>query len=343
MSVSNFEIITDEKKWCELLKKVEYYDFYHTYSYHKLSKLEGETPVMIKFDMNKQLILFPLLLRKIFDTDYYDLTSVYGYAGPIGNVNADFDNTFFVKYFNNYLKENKIVSIFSRLNPFIPNQQKMLMNLGELVSLNKIVNIDLNQDVDEQRKGFSKLTKRNLNKARKLCYVEKGNKESDIDVFLDLYYENMKRVNAKAYYFFNKKYLKGFLKSNEYAADIFFAKLKETDQPISAAIIVKTNNIIQYHISGTKNDFLKLSPIRLLIDEARVLGSSENYKYFNLGGGLSNQIDSLFNFKATFSKDFKDFKVFKYIVDPLIYSELVDDFSNLEDKKDFFPEYRISS
>ena len=50
------------------------------------------------------------------------------------------------------------------------------------------------------------------------------------------------------------------------------------------------------------NSFLKLSPIRLLIDEARIQGSLENYKYFNLGGGLGNQIDSLFHFKASFSK-----------------------------------------
>jgi len=324
MSVSNFEVVTKEQKWNSLLSKVDHYDFYHTYAYHKLSKLEGETPIMIKFELAGQLLLFPLLLRKIFDTDYYDITSVYGYSGPIGNVDEVFDNSLFVKEFNNYLKENKVVSIFSRLNPFIPKQEKMLSNLGELVTLNKIVNLDLTEDTTVQRANFSKLTKRCLNKARKLCYVETGKSENDID----------------EYYFFNKKYLKDFLSSDEYQADIFFAKLKETNQAISAAIIVKTNDIVQYHISGTRNDFLKLSPIRLLIDEARLEGASENYQYFNLGGGLGNQVDSLFNFKASFSKKFMNFKVFKYIVDPLVYEELVKQFSDKDKAEDFFPLYR---
>jgi len=66
-------------------------------------------------------------------------------------------------------------------------------------------------------------------------------------------------------------------------------------------MMVKTNNIIQYHISGTKNDHLNLSPIRLLIDEMRLRGTAENYRYFNLGGGLGNNEDELFRFKSSFS------------------------------------------
>lgn len=343
MSVSNFEIITNRKEWQKLLTDIKYYDFYHTYEYHSLSKLEGENPIMIKFEIDNMLILFPFLLRRIFDTDYYDITSVYGYAGPISNVNENFNNRVFVKKFNEYLNEKKIISVFTRLNPFIPNQEKILSNLGKTISLNKVVNIDLTNDVTSQRNNFSKLTKRCLNKARKLCYVELGGSEEDLDVFMNLYYENMNRVKAKKFYFFDKKYFKTFLSSDEYKADIYLAKLKDTNQIISAAIIVKTNNIIQYHISGTQNEHLNLSPIRLLIDEARIMGVQEKCAFFNLGGGLGNNEDSLFNFKASFSKDFKDFKILKYIVAPSIYKELVNKFSNLEGRQDFFPLYRNNS
>jgi lipid II:glycine glycyltransferase (peptidoglycan interpeptide bridge formation enzyme) len=156
----------------------------------------------------------------------------------------------------------------------------------------------------------------------------------------------MDRVNAADMYYFDENYFLNFIDNNEYKTDIIFALLKDTHKIISAAMMIKTNNkIIQYHISGTLNDYLNLTPIRLLIDEMRIIGTREGYKYFNLGGGLGSQEDSLFQFKASFSKDFKKFKVWKYIVNEQIYEQLCNNNTYLSNNENitYFPLYRYSN
>ncbi len=343
MSISKFKIVIEKKEWQELLNNVEQYDFYHTYDYHHLSKSDDEQPILIKYEENDILIGLPFLKRKIFDTDYFDITSVYGYAGPLHkNAGNNYDNQDFINQLNTYFKENNIVAVFARLNPFISYQEQILANIGEIVGLSKIVNIDITKNLEEQRTIFSKTTKRYINKTRKLCTVKKGGTIDDLKVFRDLYYENMDRVKAKKSYYFDENYFNQFVNSDDFETDVLFAMLKETNEIISAAMMVKTNNIIQYHISGTRNEYLNLTPIRLLIDEMRIKGTDENYTYFNLGGGLGSSEDSLFNFKASFSKDFKDFKIWKYIVNQSIYDDLVNEFSNKDENRKYFPLYRNS-
>ncbi len=343
MKEKELEVIISKKEWDNFLSSVDNYDFYHTYDYHQLSKNKGDKPVLLKYTEGDCLIGIPLLIRSIENTDYFDATSVYGYSGPIRKgVTENFDNTNFKKAFFVFLTKEKIVSVFSRLNPFISNQKEILYTIGETIELGNVVNIDLTKDVTEQRTIFSKTTKRYINKCRKIFEVKKSNSEEDLITFMDLYYENMDRVNAKKHYYFSKEYFLDFIKSEDYETDVLMAVNKESKEIVSAAMMVKTNSIIQYHISGTRNAYLNLSPIRLLIDEMRINGSGDKYKYFNLGGGLGNNEDELFRFKSSFSKDFKKFKVWKYIVNEDIYNELVNTKNVIDKSSDFFPLYRYT-
>ncbi len=78
----------------------------------------------------------------------------------------------------------------------------------------------------------------------------------------------------------------------------------------------------------------------------RQIATKENYTYFNLGGGVGSREDSLFQFKSCFSKNYKDFKVWKYIVNQEVYNELIAkkqkrEHANLNDAcLNFFPSYR---
>jgi lipid II:glycine glycyltransferase (peptidoglycan interpeptide bridge formation enzyme) len=113
---------------------------------------------------------------------------------------------------------------------------------------------------------------------------------------------------------------------------------KETGDVTAASMFVKTNNIIQYHLSGTRTDYMKIAPSRLLLDEMRIIGTREGYSYFNLGGGYRSQEDALFEFKSSFSGDFKAFKVWTFIVDAKKYAELTQERKG--GNTSFFPAYR---
>ena len=328
--------IKDKAEWNSILKQIEDYDFYHTYDCHNISKNEDETPVLLTYKKEKAIIVLPLLLRQIPNTEYYDLTSVYGYAGPLSNVDREtynFDD--FKAAFNTYLEAKNIVSVFSRLHPYI-QQDKILENLGDTVSLGDVVNIDVSLPIEQSRMAYGKSNKNQINKLRKQCEVVKAETEEEILEFVDIYYENMKRLDAKESYFFSKEYFLNFMNITDFDTDILLVKHLESNEFVAGSMFVKTKNIVQYHLSGTRTEHLRLKPSKLFLDEMRLQATEQGYKVFNLGGGLGSEHDSLFEFKASFSKDFRTFKVWKYIVNQMVYDQL----SQSKNETGFFPKYR---
>ena len=132
--------------------------------------------------------------------------------------------------------------------------------------------------------------------------------------FIELYTKNMQRVNADENYFFKKKYFFNLLTNDCYEAELILCKHNDTNKIIAGAIFIKTGAIVQYHLSGLNEDYFSYNPIKLIIDEMRMQYTDEGYKYLNLGGGKGSIEDSLFRFKSSFSKNFKTFKIWKYIV-----------------------------
>lgn len=341
------QVIEEEKEWDKVIASFYHTDFYHTYCYHSITKLPGEHPILFYYKQNEITIAIPLLRRKIEGSDYYDLTSVYGYPGPLcEGVDHDFNNDHFRKAINTAFDGQKIISVFSRLNPFIPFQSEVLKNMGDTSSKGKIVNIDLTLTLDEQRQCYNKRLKTYLNKSRNSCSIRKASTQKDVQKFVDIYYENMDRVNASDQYYFDKDYFFNLLNCEEIGAEILLVVFNETQEIVAGAMYMKHKNIVQYHLSGVKTDYLFLNCTKLLIDEMRILSSNQNLEFFNLGGGLGNKKDSLFDFKSSFSKDFKAFKLWKYVVNSPIYNSLVS--TELQkkpslahhSKNDYFPFYR---
>ena len=74
----------EDKRWDEVVKKSVEFDFYHTAVYHKLDNSDVSKLYCCFEDDN--FIALPIVVREIENTDYKDITSVYGYAGPIFSV-----------------------------------------------------------------------------------------------------------------------------------------------------------------------------------------------------------------------------------------------------------------
>ena len=343
------EIITDREEWNRYMKLIGHFDFYYTYYYHILSKEDNERQVLIAYRETDTLIALPLLLRSIEGTSYSDATSVYGYAGPLCKTNGEtanaFDNQNFKNQLQLFLSENKIVSIFSRLHPYIDYQENILKNIGYITSPGNVVNIDITLPIDLQRQQYNKRLKTYVNKARRVYTIVEANNERQIEGFIEMYYENMRRLDATEYYFFDKRYFYQLMISSFFKVELMLCSNTATGELIGGAMFVKTGNIVQYHLSGCKEEYLHLNPIKLLIDEMRLRATEEGFTYFNLGGGLGVNEDSLFRFKASFSKDYRPAKFWKYIVNPQVYDDLVNQFKeDCTDTKieenDFFPAYR---
>ena len=106
------KIIKSKKEWDSFLDKVDSYDFYHTYDYHELSINEDEECILISYSENDSIIGLPFIVRQIPDSEYKDLTSVYGYAGPVSkNIDENFDNLKFSEVLNACLKDQHIICL----------------------------------------------------------------------------------------------------------------------------------------------------------------------------------------------------------------------------------------
>ena len=336
------QVIEKKEFWDDFISSFEESDLYHTFDYHMIAKENGK-PVLLKYSHGEACIGLPLLIRKIPNTPFNDATSVYGYPGPLyRNILANFDNDHFKSELLEYFNSNNIVSVFSRLNPFLPLQYRILENIGVIEKKGAIVTIDLTKPIDLQRQEFGKRLKGQLNKVRRHCHVKKANSDSEFQEFIKIYHENMDRVNAKPMYYFEDKYFKVLAKSESFNTETLLAIHNESGEVMGASMFFYKNSTVHYHLSGTKTEYLPLMPTKLLIDEMRIKAAQLGLTHFNLGGGLSGADDSLLHFKSSFSKDMMDFHVWKLIVNHEVYDKWTEEF-NIPQNSDFFPLYRCNN
>lgn len=337
-------LTTNNPEWVEIINNCIIYDFYHTSCYHDLDSING-SPIMLVGQSNNVLIALPLIIRSIPNTNYFDATSVYGYCGPISNLEFDNIEIDFLNYFKkealNYFNSNNIISVFSRLHPII-KQESFFSNFGTVVPLNKTIAINLQLSLDEQRAQYGKSNKNQINKLRKSGFeIREAATDNDIIDFINIYHETMRRVNATDNYYFDKNYFTKLLNNNCYKSILLLAI--HDGQIAAGSIFTICNSIMQYHLSGTSNNYLKNTPMKLLIDEARLIGSSLKLHYFHLGGGVGgSDSDSLFLFKESFSKTLFQFKIWKLIVNNNIYDKLVIEKHGTRNiESEYFPLYRL--
>ena len=326
------------------VNKSFFYDFYHTWTFHFIDN-SGSPPFLFVFEDEDDFIAIPFLKRKVPNSVYYDLSSVYGFVGPIANRSFDkFSEAFldtFKSSFQDFLFEEKIITIFCRLHPFI-NQCILLKKFEGIKNNGKVVIIDLNVPLNIQRAKYSKVYSKLKQLKRKGFYLKEGNTREDVKMFLSIYNESMSRLNASPSYIFSEEYLITFLNSKEYDARLYFIN-NEIGLPICGTIVVITNQIIQGHLIATREEYKSFSPAKLLVDEITVLGREIGAKYYNLGGGLAYKEDTLYQWKSRFSELTFPHRSWRYVADQTAYDNIMKE-NNIEDHAgiDFFPLYRKS-
>ena len=333
--------IQQEKEWKHTVQQSFEYDFYHTWYYHNMSN-DGD-PLLVKYTEGEDFIAFPLLRRHVDNSQLADMTSVYGYTGPLSNkpfaILRDDMKKNFKEQFLDFLKKNQYITVFSRLHPFF-NQLELMGGFEGIYDNGKVVYIDLRQSIESQR---SKYKNGLMNKIEKLYkkgfYVREATTQEDIRAFIEIYLENMKCISASEYYLFNEDYFMDIMSSKEFNCKLLL--VYHNDKPVCGGTIVCTKKIIQSHLLGTLNEYRKYSPAKLLTDEISILGRKLGMDYFNLGGGYGFKEDSLFEFKAAFSDLFLEYKSWRFVSDKNAYQAMLKNNKidpNLE--IDFFPLYR---
>lgn len=349
--------IENGEEWDEALKLCGDFDIYHTAKYHVLAREMGEgEPYLFLYQNKKKYAALPFLVRSIStvagleDCNYYDATSVYGYPGIVTSIKAsDIEASSFLSGFRTALKQAfedlSIVSFFTRTNPLIQTSW-LFKGLADVIPLSSTIAIDLSKPEAEHIKNMTKGHRYDIRKAYKIgIIIREDSSFENIDDFIRIYNNTMKRVGSSDYYFFSKDY---YLRLRKHLGDsikLYFALADE--EIVSTSMFFITGKIIQYHLSGSPSELFKYNGAKVILDYVRSWGANNGFSWLHLGGGVGSTEDSLFRFKAGFSKVRCPFEVVRMVVDQKAYSAAVEERkqwlccnSHAWMESSYFPEYR---
>jgi hypothetical protein len=284
------------------------HDFYHLPEYVSLeSSRLGGTAVAAYVEQPGVRLVLPLIRRAIPGSDAFDLVSPYGYPSPI----AQFEDVALMRgAFSavvQTLREQGFVSMFVRLHPILELPD------GALLALARWSNTGRQCQSTCARTKLSNGTvsaryRTSLNRSERLGHrVFMDDTGEHLDRFITLYLDTMRRQNAAAEYFFSRDYLSGLWQ--QLRGHVHLGVVEVDGLIVCAGLFGESNGIVQYHLSGTEEQALKLSLLKILINHARQWATQRGTNVLHLGGGLGGAQDSLMHFKAGFSDQRHLFKL----------------------------------
>lgn len=348
--------------WDEAMRPIPH-DFYHTAAYHRFAEQRGEGQAsLLVYSEGRHRFLWPCLLRPIPALEprgFYDVTSVYGYPGPLVCGGED-DPSFLERACHAIMsawRSQRVVAAFTRLHPVLGNH-RLFPSGAPPARAGTTVAIDLTQPPERIWSGYQSSLRHRINQARaKGVVVELDRERRHLPKFAELYRRTMRRNQASPYYSFGQEDFHALL--DQLGSRAVLMAVRWQDQVIGAGIFVEhggmeLGGIVQNHFCMNDPEFLHLSPSKVLLDEVRRWAAGRGNRLFHLGGGRGGQRDSLFDFKAAFSKQTCDFYTWKGIIEPQVYEDLCNshdlrfgpretsprEADGAAELSDFFPAYR---
>ena len=361
--MSSYRLIgVDERaSWDGALARCGEYDSYHLPGYHAVADNRGEgEPLLFFFEHKRGCAALPILIRSVSQVAgldrcrHRDAVSAYGYPGLLSSVGAENRSAGsfrrqFANAFRQAMERLELVSIFVRQNPMIDSSW-LFSSLGKVATQGPAVVIDLTKPEKEQLQAMRHGHRSDVRRARNSGMIVYEDPNFDrLHVFRGLYEQTMDRVGAASKYYFPKAYYDDLLRQMAEKVKLLFCERE--GRMIGGAIFLLSQSAIQYHLSGTATAHLdERGASKLILDEMRIWGAENGFKWFHLGGGRGAREDSIFRFKAGFSKTRFSFSTVKMVIRSGAYSQLLGlreqwDRQNGRVSSDdaFFPEYRRPS
>lgn len=310
------------------------------------TNIEGGIASFYEYNAPEGNITYNFIKRKIeqtFDTanDYYDITSPYGYGGPVINDYNDYNLLIknFYEDFSKYCKYNNIISEFVRFHPLLNNESDFA-SIYDVVFSRETVGTNLKDFDDPFQEEFSKSCKKKIRKLLKegLSY-DVIERPDNFKKFTEFYYSTMDRNKADDFYYFNESYFDEFLKY--YKNNIILVETNFEGKTIAMGFYFIYRDFIHIHLSGTLSEYLHRSPAYILRYGVTKWGKENGYKMIHHGGGrTSDSEDGLYKFKKQFGKNTSfDFYIGKKIWNQEVYLKLCE-FYGTNPESEFFPAYR---
>lgn len=330
-----------DEEWARLLSRLPH-DVYHLPEWAVVSATyERWQTRLAAVERDGEVLAMPFMLRDLPASlpgaeDLHDITVPYGYPGPVcTSADAFIQASLFAELLEGF-RSLGAVTAFVRFHAHVGVNHEALADLGEIVVHGHQVWVDVPALPERTEASFRADHRRNIRLLREADFRIETDRDEHWQAFAEEYYATMRRLSSEPYYFFPEAYFDAI--RSELAEEVHLVTaVAPSGEPAAMALVLHCGTMGQYHLSGTNEAYLKAAPSKLAVLGMVELCRDLGVHALNLGGGLGGRDDSLFEFKAGFSKCRKPTATGRFVLDQPAYERLSE---NSSAPDGFFPAYR---
>ncbi len=297
--------------------------------------LEAGDPVFLRLASAGGDVVFAGIIRSTPGATVADVTTPYGYGGPVA-FGPNPPAARFWELYEEWCLRRAVVTSFFRFHPLFANQRYAGPGV-RLELLGPTVSWPLAGEV-ELAAGLHPTHRNKVRKAERAgAEVVVREAPAELDDFELLYEETMSRLDAHGYYRFPPAYWK--LLCAGLRDRLVVVEVRIDGGLVAGALCLVGPRWLHYHLSATSELGRRVGAANLVLLGAARWGLKRGLEKFHLGGGMGGQEDSLLAFKEHFAPGNRlDMYVGKAVHDVERYLELSGASSlSLEG---YFPAYR---
>ena len=330
-------------EWLRMIEEVRA-DVYYLPGYvAACAQREGGEGFLFAATEAGKIWLQPLIIRAIPGHEpLVDAVSPYGYSGPLARAPDDEAALWAARAterLKECLAERGAITAFIRLHPILNRNAAAISPDEVLTHRGSTVVVDLDRS-DEQLWGDIRANhRRHINRLRRSGFtVAMRNDPEILDLFKDMYLQTMSRVGASDYHVKLADDLQEL--ASTYKANLYVCTVQRDEEIACIGLITEMDGLVEYHLSGTGQNYVELGPSKLLLHHAIGWAKHRGNRFFHLGGGVGCTNDSLLHFKMGFSPELLPFHSWDMVIDRSRYEALSATASATHRAGDFFPAYR---
>jgi hypothetical protein len=347
MSSGTF-LAVDDPRWQTFLEGLSH-DIYHSAGYSRCTWAEGATNVMAYAWESDGVRAFIPLGATACPPEVccagemrYDACSPYGYGGPLisnpgskeGQVIGDLIED---------CKSLGIATVFLRISQLVATgfsgqgfpESTACHQLGTTYGIS-LDGCSSEQDLlNKYRDNHRRVVRKMLGAT---AFEVRFDEWQDIDSFIALYNDDMKRLGAASSYYFPRSY---FLSLKEQLqGHVHLLTVLRAGECIGGVMFFFYRNLIHYHLTGCSAEERSGGLSKYMIHLVAEWGRAHGAAVMHLGGGLGGREDSLAHFKRGFADLAFPFMGCDIIVDESWYAQAVARAGVDSAHSGFFPSYR---
>jgi hypothetical protein len=346
---------SDFSIWKEYYDRLSCKGVYHCPEYIRvLAKHYKAEAELFLFGDDDIFVYYPYLRRRLdklpiaphCDLDlstYFDIVSSWYYGGPLFRTRSSSnDETIardFMLAFNEYCRENQVVTEFIRFDPNLENF-KAVNHFVPIKKEHETVVVDLQKTEEEIWRSFSSRTRNRLRNAKKHGFQMESTTDADaIGIFHSIYTDEMKRKTALKRYHFPLEFFIDLFRECE--GRFYLLLFEYSGVYIGGVVCAAEQKRVHDFLRASLREFWNLNINNWIVKESIFWARNKGNSVYDLQGGR----EGVLHFKSGFSKCRGTFYTCSRIHLPKINASLVAalERSGASVEQSYFPWYRIDS